>query len=1369
MAQEPREIVMPKNTKNIVRALAASLAICNAAALAGPLADSPLSLKGAVPPNVLLTISVEWPTADVYAYKDSAANSSTPASNYNSSTQYQGYWDFNKCYTYDTTNGWFAPAAVSESGVCSGQWSGNFLNWMSTTGIDAFRFAMTGGNRVQDTATLTVVESSYHDGQGGQGQYPTHSITGSTLVAGATPLTSTSTWYFRRQGLGSQFTFGTTIGNVEGTSGSTTGNTTYNLRVKLCDTTIGLEDNCRAYGATPTYKPTGTIHDYADRVKFGVFSYFNLSSQTDPNAVFNAVMRAKSKYVGPNTFLAGSGWVPGNANTEWNSADGTYIQNPDSGVTSAVTFANSGVINYVNKFGSTGSGTNRYMSYDHVGRLYYEAVNYLRNRGPTANPQSFSAGITTSNSDNFPAITAWDDPITFSCQKNFIIGMGDMNTWCDKRLPGSLFTVSPCSPDQQTSAGSLLGDTVDFRAWTNTIGTKEGLTGTALGDRTAGAGGTNGSMLISGIAYWAHTQDIRPDDVTKPQTLGKQTVNKTYWIDVQESNQQLTRALQISVNGSAGGQYNPENQYFYATKYGSFNDINNDGTPATVATWDANGDGIPDTYLAAGNPLSMIAAVRQALQDINSQIGIESALAQSSGDLRTGGGAYIYRAIFNSSKWSGDVQAYSISSSGTISSTPVWAAASLIQPFGSRKILTYHDGRDATGAIASPFPATGRTGVKFQYNQLSALQQKLVNKDFNGVDEGSTIGSKRLDFVRGDTSNEAPAGEQWRQRGGFKMGDIVNSTPQYVGPPSDQIFESTYRTFATGVTSRQPVVYAGGNDGMLHAFDAGTNSATYGTELFAYVPSSIFYKLSQLANLGYQHTYTVDGSPTAGEACFGACSASTNWKTILVGGMNAGGRGYYALDVTNPANFTMPADGASSPIVLWEFTAKDDADLGYTFSKPLIRKMNNGKWAAIFGSGFNNTTASGPIGGPYDTASANGHAFLYIVFVDGPTGTNKAWQSGTDYIKIDTGTGSTAAPNGLGSVAAVDTNGDGKIDYVYAGDRQGKVYRFDLTSTTASTWASTTPTVLFSSVDGSSNAQQITSGLELTVHPKGGLLVTFGTGSFIEQGDPAVLTPETLYGIWDKLDGSTVSGRSVLQKQGVIGTATVSGTLFFAVSDCTPNYGPGNADPRQPSTDTVGCPSSFGGGTPVAPQRGWYFDLQSAGERMVADRPLLQAGVVTFSTLEPADDPCTGNTVGRRYDLNVFTGGRVVQGVIDINGDGLLNTSDKITVGGVDVYASGKQLVGGASDVPLRFMLNPITFTPPSSSSSSSSSSSGGACANFVPGWGCPGTYAGQRQRVLDVISSEFLATGGGSSLTGTQLLLPSSSNRLGWRQIFTR
>src|SRR4051812_36452787 len=176
-------------TNNKLLGVFCSALLATGTAFAGPLADSPLSLKGSVPPNVLFTPSVEWPTAVVYAYKHAGANDTTPATNYASTTEYLGFWDPNKCYDYDTTNGWFFPTGYAASRICDGtKWSGNFMNWLSATATDIFRYAMTGGNRVQDTATLTVLEVTYHDGQGGRSQFPTHRISGNTTVSGATPL-----------------------------------------------------------------------------------------------------------------------------------------------------------------------------------------------------------------------------------------------------------------------------------------------------------------------------------------------------------------------------------------------------------------------------------------------------------------------------------------------------------------------------------------------------------------------------------------------------------------------------------------------------------------------------------------------------------------------------------------------------------------------------------------------------------------------------------------------------------------------------------------------------------------------------------------------------------------------------------------------------------------------------------------------------------------------------------------------------------------------------------------------------------------------------------------------------------------------------
>ena len=159
---------------------------------------------------------------------------------------------------------------------------------------------------------------------------------------------------------------------------------------------------------------------------------------------------------------------------------------------------------------------------------------------------------------------------------------------------------------------------------------------------------------------------------------------------------------------------------------------------------------------------------------------------------------------------------------------------------------------------------------------------------------------------------------------------------------------------------------------------------------------------------------------------------SGNWMTVLAAGLNSGGQGVYALDITSSSTFS-EANAAS--MLLWEFTDEDDADLGYTHFQPAndaltnqsaqITKMANGKWALIVGNGYNNTEADG-------NQSTTGHAYLYVLFIEG--GTDGTWTLGTDYIKIDTGVGSTGTPNGLSTPTPIDKDGDGDIDYIYAGD-----------------------------------------------------------------------------------------------------------------------------------------------------------------------------------------------------------------------------------------------------------------------------------------------------------------------------------------------
>ncbi len=1422
-----------------IQKLAAGLVVLALSGLnlsvAGTLADSPLSLKGSVPPNVLFSLSVEFPTAVSAAYTGS----------YNPASEFVGYFDSNKCYTYDSANEWFVPAGAASSHLCSGEWSGNFLNWASMTGLDEFRFAMSGGNRYRDTSTETVLERSYIDSHGGTSNFPNKNYTGtgaspypsiavvnaykgvkmtvtgsgtdsiactspalvassftcSLAVASNSDAVTCNTWSgdgasastpYRCTSFGAGLPVGATATAGTPTTFSTAPLTTkhyvpsyslsfggardYNVRVKVCDSSVGLESNCKAYGAS--YKPTGVLQDEGDNMKFGVFSYYN------SNDIDNAVMRSKAKYLAPEKYSSSGGLVA-NAAKEWNETDGTLVADPDptertNSYPSGSNPSRSGVINYINKFGRPldplpATAPSRYKTYDPVGKLYYETLKYLRGGSATTH---FYQNATAANNDDFPIITNWDDPIEYSCQKNSIIPLGDKNTHCDKRLPGGTFTsagagqcsAQPEADDYGSFAETGVSPTVNVATWTSAIDALDPVNMSG----TTGAG--SASWYMAGLAYWAARNDIRQDVATSPKTLGKQKV-KTYVIDVEEY-----------------GALSNNAQYGMATKYGGADSFDSDGRPidstqsvtigGTTYNW-------PKTLLRASDPNKMITSVRSAIADIAAQIGTESALAQSSGDLQTGYGAYIYRSTFNSGGWSGDVQAFHIDNAGAVGTTAAWEASAKLPGHTERRILTFTDGLQADGTTEST--SNSRSGTVFVAasgsdfaSNFSSAQRDLLNRDATGISDGNGIA--RVNYLRGDPTNDG-AGLGFRSRASL-LGDMVNSNPLHVGVPAVGLSGNGYNAFAESIKGRKPVVYVGANDGMLHGYDAsvdpddGLATEDAGTELIAYVPSSIYGKLSKLTSSSYSHQYYVDGSPVASEACFSDCDSGTDpvWKTVLVGGLNAGGQGIYALDVTDPSTF---ATADPSDIVLWEFTDKDDPNLGYTFSKPVIRKMNNGKWAVVFGNGFNSTANDGH-------ASTTGHSYLYVLFVTGPTGAGNTWQLGTDYYRIELKQPpiSSVVPSlplspasGLGSVAAVDSDVDGMADLVYGGDRYGNIWKIDVSSEDPDDWKSAfddgsadeNPLPLFTTSDGATTptAQQITTGVEVSRHPNGGFMVFVGTGSYIDVTDP--LSPfqtQTYYGLWDKNDEAKtrITSRSSLQKQKVLDTVTTtSGDTYYVQSRCEPNY---SDDVLAGGNVTVPwCPSTIGATSNLAPQLGWVFDLPSRGERVVSDRPLLEAGVLTFTTLTPSDDPCTGNTVGREYDLSYLTGGAMTTSVFDINGDGIINASDyfSITVvssSGVSTTyqapASGRLLRGGASDSPVRF--SRATTTRPAGSEAT------GTCTDFVPGWGCPSKLRPNptcKKWVQDVVSQEFFeATNSGGTLGSVMKCLNAPSGRLVWKQI---
>ena len=580
-------------------------------------------------------------------------------------------------------------------------------------------------------------------------------------------------------------------------------------------------------------------------------------------------------------------------------------------------------------------------------------------------------------------------------------------------------------------------------------------------------------------------------------------------------------------------------------------------------------------YLNASNPQALQTSLNSAINDISQRTGTAAAVAINSAQLSTE--AVVYLAQFNSNRWQGNLLAFPIvnTDTGELAKVPKWnASASLTGrniALNPRKILTYD-------------PAV-KDGVAFSWPTISADMKNDLKTNALGVADSDAIGQARLNYLRGDRSNEG-SGLFLRERLSM-LGDLVNSGPVFVGKPSLSWPDfapfpegsAAYSLFKEGAAAtRQKIVYAGANDGMLHAFDDGN-----GQEVFAYVPnilssSGIGDGLHYLTEGNYVHKFYVDQTPTLSDVYL-STGGATDWHTVLVGGLRSGQRGLYALDVTNPSNFT---EANADKVVMWEFTSNDDIDLGYTYSRPAIALTNAGTWVAIFGNGYNDL--------------GSGEASLFIV--DIAKGVDGDWVAG-DYIKISTGVGTTADRNGLASPALSDIDGNGTVDRVFAGDLEGNMWAFDLSGTSASNWeiaykSGSTPVPLFTT----QTQQPITAKPVVAQHrtqpdsssPSNSpnLMVYFGTGQYLVNADKTSTTTQSFYGVWDTGDSGLAIGDLVQQ---TFDTSFTEKVLT-----------------RNPVDYSL--------------VHGWYFNLADIGERAVTS-PIARADTVFFNSFVPVDDPCS--------------------------------------------------------------------------------------------------------------------------------------------------
>lgn len=1237
---------MKASKKNpIKRALAGALVVSqfwlpigNQALAATAISDVPIAAINNVPPNLMLTLSVEFPTGNVAAYNDNASNDPPcPGRDngigvcYRQNRPYLGYFDPTFCYTYNTAE-YFEPTSRTANHACSGTtWSGNFLNWATMHAIDEFRFAMTGGDRVPglDTAALTVIEKANHSGRGGYGQFPIKRIGpgfGSDPAVSPSTVTPKSwgTLYARvtnddtppqiskpgvpdSQGrvlqISNDVTFST---NVE----------TYLVRVKVCDPNFlpsaESRATCSLYGSG--YKPIGLMQQNADKMRFGVTSYLNDSNQSRPGGV----IRSRMKFVGPQNIVP-NGTSTTNPNAEI-SSDGTFPLNPDGVAESGVT--GSGVINYLNKFGKV-SG---YKEFDTLSEMFYEATRYMRNLSAT--PEYGASTASTAEKDGFPVLTGWENldqtnaqnrPIQYACQKTFFLGIADSNTWCDSLVPGNTLTGT-CAGH----AGALADpNNIDVTALDNAIGQMEnGLPnfGTALGT-TFIDGGRKDTFHVAGLGYWANTHNLLASN-TDPD---KPTSAQSYWVDVAET-------------GSFGHDNDdPRNQMWLASKYGGFDNTDANGNlktaPATAsnADWDKDNDGTPDNYFSGDRPDRLIDALGSVFQNVNDKTLSGAGVSISTQNLAVSGSSY--EVSYSTRDWTGDVTGniLTLDTAGNPVETNVWSAQAKLDTQAastgwdtSRRIVT------SNGSISSI-----NTGIPFRLNSLTTTQQGYLGNAANRQD--------LLNYLRGDKSNEA---SKFRKRSHL-LGDIIHSEATFAGPPNEGYSDSANPGFSdftksAGIVDRKLMIYVGANDGMLHAINASTSdTANGGNEEWAYIPSFVLSGPSSPATpdvdglaaraklFGWQHKFYVDQTPSVRSVDFartcttapGGCDFVTSpptpdWHTILVAGLNKGGRGYYAIDVTNPADWSNEAAVAGK--VLWEFT---DEDMGYTFGRPIIVKTLKYGWVVIVTSGYNNTFGS--------VAANRGHGFLYILNAKTGALLEKIKTENLTVTPTVNDGGSATSPSGFAFADGfIPDFTSWTVEQVYGGDLNGNLWRFDLTATTGSY---PPPEKIAILTDGNNNLQSVTVEPRIEIDPNGvSRWVFIGTGRLLDTTDLSSAQTQTFYAL---RDGTVTAPYTA---------ATLpNGLTSFPITRASMTANPLVTDPNTGQTVFQGVPA----GTQF-----WYHDLthtSGAGttERIITNTLTANAGVISWIGQTPSSDPCSPTITSSIYATTFATGTSILTDV----------------------------------------------------------------------------------------------------------------------------
>ena len=769
----------------------------------------------------------------------------------------------------------------------------------------------------------------------------------------------------------------------------------------------------------------------------------------------------------------------------------------------------------------------------------------------------------------------------------------------------------------------------------------------------------------------------RPYTDTQSDTLAD--VAMKYWItdlrpDLINNVKQIPATVINGITTTVANESFWQNMGFYAVGLGVFGTMPQTASQLIslttgTSTWPTMGPenetAIDDTWhatinsrgriLSAKNSAALNDAVEGMLADIVKNTSSQSGVAASTASLTNSTRKYTPK--YTTGEWTGNVIATALDPSSGADLSVTWQVV----------------GTDPSGITYNGIPGYS-TRTIYAWNGLAIGSFDSLNIYVNSNVVGAN--TNLINYLRGDQTNEDPNGTALYRARKYLLGDIVNSSPVFIKGdlnsnydqlPAGTYGQSSYATFVANKAARsEGVLFAGANDGMLHGF-----RDTTGAEIFAFVPRAVMPNLHLLASRNYTHQYYVDGPNVEADACLTGGSACTSWSNLLVGTTGAGAKSVFALDVTNPTSMN-----ASS--VKWEISPSTTgyASLGHVLTDVQTGLTASGQWVAIFGNGY---------------YGASGVASLYIADLD----------TGALVKQISTGVGSS---NGLGGVRLV-LDANQRILGAYAGDLQGNLWKFDLSSSSTSSWGlglSSSP------LYKGTSTKAITAQPTIVAHPSGGNVVTFGTGKLFDTTDVSTTTTQSFYGIWDSVafgssttpTGVTQTGVSSLVQQTI--SAAISGLNVVTSSTGTT------------STVTINYYSVSTNTVDWATKRGWYINLPNTGQRVIYPSATLVNGYIFTDTLAPSNvsvDPClqTGSGSAWNYIIDGLTGSGPTSPIIDTNGDRIINSAD-LLVAGFASNADGRTTVvkvdrqsgpasttfvglGGTSNTPTVTLPNPPTPT----------------------------------------------------------------------------